>query len=46
MIKGGVKEEEAFEPSLEGFVGLWEMDEDRDTEVDRMVGGRGQDRRW
>lgn len=41
-IKGGVREEGAFEPSPEGFVGLWQMDEARDADVDRLVGGSGQ----
>lgn len=38
----GVEEEEGFEPSAEGFAGLWQVGEDRDTGVDRMVGGSGR----
>lgn len=43
MIQRGVWEEATPEPSPEGFVGLWQMEEDRDAEVDRPVGGSGQD---
>lgn len=43
MIKGGVREGGTFEPSPERFVGLWQTDEARDTEADRLVGGSGQD---
>lgn len=44
--EGGVgrleKEREGAEPSVEGHVGLWWVDEDRNTEVDRMEGGSGR----
>lgn len=42
MIQRGGKREAAFEPRLEGLVGLWQVDEDRD----RCWGGKDGGRKW